>query len=118
MKYEIKIINEDNIFAMLPISIDYPILEGSEEQIEWANDMLCKLKNHFSKRNSQHILRLPKGINTDDTRMESALDAHTSRIQAKYNAFFANKKAAFYIDKLKRINEQSDIEVIQAIITA
>lgn len=118
MKYEIRIINENNIFALLPVSISRPNLEGSEKQIAWAADLLNTFEKHIGARNNCHALRLPKGIDINDPRMESALDAHAAKIQEAYNAFFANKKAAFYIDKLKNITEQSDTDRLQAIITA
>lgn len=116
MKYEIRIINENNIFAMLPVSITRPNLEGSEKQIAWADNILNTFEKHIATRNNCHALRLPKGIDINDPRMESALDAHAQNIQAQYNTFFTNKKAAFYIDKLKNINEQTDTDRLQAII--
>lgn len=117
MKYEIRVVNDLNKFAMIPVNIKKPVLTGSEKQIAWANDLIDTALLRIQRNDGCHAQRLAKNIDIDDPRMESELDALGERIQAKYDAFFAHTAASFYIDKLRYITENTGTDVIQARIT-
>lgn len=117
MKYEIKKYDENNAFAMLPVVINRQELSGSEKQVEWANDLINVVISKLAENNNCHGLRLPKGINIDDPRIEIALDKHAENIRAKYSLFFGYIDAKYYIEKLKGITGNTSIDIIQAIIT-
>lgn len=60
MKIEIRHINENNIFAMLPVKINRCSLTGSEKQVAWANDLLDEVVKKIALNNNCHAHRLNK----------------------------------------------------------
>lgn len=111
---EIKKHSEKNIVAVLPINYNRPAtLVGSEKQIAYANDLLDLVLSILKSTNNAHYMKLPEGIDTEDPRMQPALENWQKIYQEKYDAFFAHKEAWFYIDKLKNFSGNANSSAIQ-----
>lgn len=119
MKYEVRKINDNNVFVLIPIDIKRCDLTGSEKQIAWANALIDTVIRKRAETDGCHVQRLRKGasgMDWESPEAQMSIDALATKLQDKYDNFFAHASAAYYIDKLKYIKSSTDIERIQATI--